>query len=70
MNEAVSNTSLNVFSEYCLKITKTIRNVVPEAINLQLTAFAMLRNGFSLCFLSMCFFDDGAMENELELLTQ
>ncbi len=70
MNEAVSSTSLNVFSEYRLKITKTIKKVVPEAISLQLMALAILRSGFSLCFLSICFFNDEAIENELEMHTQ
>ena len=58
MNDAVCSTSLKVFSEYCLKITKTIRNVVADAMTLHVMAFTTLLRGFSLLvsFPSCCFF--------------
>ena len=49
MTEAVSRISEYVFSVYCLKITKLIINVVPEAINRQLMAFNILLVGLSFC---------------------
>ena len=47
MKEAVCSTSLNVFSEYCLKITKTTMKVVAEAMTLHVMAFTTLLTGFS-----------------------
>lgn len=47
---AVSNTSFTDLSEYLLNITKVIKKVVPDAINLQLIAFIILLTGLSFSF--------------------